>query len=279
MRRLDFSLFLKHGGAMRSFTSRALCAGAILVALVMLRGDRCAPFSPRNPRISHLPRLTVWAWERREDLRAIDPATTAVAYLDRTLVLDARGLLSVPRRQAMLLPASSALVKIPVVRIETAAGAVLDDAAADRAAREIVAAIRPGDSAALQIDFDAKLSEREWYSGLLERVRRAMPEAMPLSMTALASWCSYDSAWMSRLPVDEAVPMLFRMEPDRRRFAPNGRREAAADFVIRQPMCMGSEGISTRESWPRELAGRRVYVFPDGGWQRDGLAETVKELW
>jgi hypothetical protein len=102
---------------------------------------------------------------------------------------------------------------------------------------------------------------------------------MPLSMTALASWCSYDNGWMQGLPVDEAVPMLFRMEPDRRRFAPNGRREIARDFVIRDPLCMAAVGISTREAWPREMAGRRVYVFADEGWRRDGLEETVRELW
>jgi hypothetical protein len=134
-------------------------------------------------------------------------------------------------------------------------------------------------AAALQVDFDAKLSEREWYRSVLARVRAAMPAEMPLSITALASWCSYDSGWIRNLPVDEAVPMLFRMEPDRRRFAPNGRREAARDFLIREPKCMGSVGISTRETWPREMAGRRVYVFPDAGWQRDGVAETLKELW
>ncbi|MDE1176876.1 MAG: hypothetical protein PW789_09740 [Edaphobacter sp.] len=264
---------------MLRLTRGGLGAVAVLAALGALKGDWRSPSAHANTRMAHLPRITVWAWERREDMRALDPATTALAYLDRTIVIDGRGPAVVPRREPMLLPASSALVRIPVVRIETGAGAVLDDAAADRTAEEIVAAIRPAESAALQIDFDAKLSERTWYRGVLQRVRKVMPAAMPLSITALGSWCSYDSAWLRSLPVDEAVPMLFRMEPDRRRFAPNGRREVANDFMIREPVCMGSVGISTREAWPRNLAGRRVYVFPDGGWQRDGLQETVKELW
>jgi hypothetical protein len=134
--------------------------------------------------------------------------------------------------------------------------------------------------AALQVDFDARQSEREWYGDVLRKVRAGMPAGMPLSMTALASWCSYDGGWIEALPVDEAVPMLFRMEPDRRRVAAVGGLaavEAVRDFAIREPLCAGSVGISTTEAWPR-TAGLRVYVFPDRGWSRDGLAETVRSL-
>jgi len=236
-----------------------------------------------------LPRVTVWAWERREDLRELDPESTAVAYLDRTIAIDARGVVVTPRRGAMLLPVSAALKKIPVVRIETAPDAVLDGAAAAKTVDAIVEAAHADEAAssatpaalpaALQIDFDAKVSERGWYRTVLQSVRRRMPETMPLSMTALASWCSYDSAWLRDLPVDEAVPMLFRMEPDRRRFAPNGSREVDNDFQLREPVCLGAVGISTREAWPHDMAGQRVYIFPDKGWQSDGLAETIKELW
>src|SRR2546430_8843063 len=42
---------------------------------------------------------------------------------------------------------------------------------------------------ALQIDFDAASSEQEFYRALLLEVRRLMPHSMPLSITALASWC------------------------------------------------------------------------------------------
>jgi hypothetical protein len=227
--------------------------------------------------MQHLPRLTIWAWERREDLRLLDPSTTAVAYLDRTIELDARGLTVEPRRQPMLLPASSALTRIPVVRIEMAKGAVLDDASAAATSREILKALDPH-SAALQIDFDARVSEREWYRNTLARVRAQMPADMPLSITALASWCSYDNTWIKTLPVDEAVPMLFRMEPDRRRAASLGVL-SRNEFAIREPLCVGSLGISTHEHWPAELAGRRIYIFPDTGWQRDGLKETVRQLW
>ena len=46
-------------------------------------------------------------------------------------------------------------------------------------------------------------------------------------------------------PSDEAVPMMFRMEPDRRRAPPS-----VEDFQIREPLCRTSTGVSTDEPWP-----------------------------
>lgn len=258
---------------MRAWKDQRVAVAAVSLALLALGGTahRTRPAS----RMDRLPRVTVWAWERREDLRAIDPATTAVAWLDRTVVVDARGLAVVPRRQAMLLPASAGLVRIAVVRLETGSGAVLNDDSAQRVAEAIAEAAIP-DAAALQVDFDARQSERGWYADVLRRVRMRMPAAMPLSITALASWCSYDGGWIEGLPVDEAVPMLFRMEPDRRRLGVRGW--GTGDFAIREPLCGGSVGISTTEAWPPDLERRRVYVFADRGWGRDGLDETVRSL-
>ena len=251
---------------------------ALLAPLCALNGA-----TPRRPpslsaRMRALPRLTLWAWERREDLRSIDPRTTAVAYLDRTILLEGRGSTTIPRRQPLLLPADDHLTRIPVVRIETGPVAQLNDETAEMTAQRIVEAARKS-LPALQIDFDARLSERAWYRSVLEYTRQKLPSDVPLSMTALASWCSYDGSWLHGVPVDEVVPMLFRMEPDRRKFAPNERPAIPQPFAIREPLCMGSVGIATREAWPRSLTGRRVYIFPDRGWQRDGLSETLKELW
>ncbi len=228
-------------------------------------------------RMAKLPRLTLWVWERREDMRGLDAQTTAVAYLDRTVAVDAAGLHIEPRRQGMLLPASTSLVRIAVVRIEVADGTALDAAQEDVVARAVSDAANGDAVAALQVDFDARQSQRQWYAEVLRRVRAQIPPQMPLSITALASWCSYDGEWMRTLPVDEAVPMLFRMEPDRRR-AEIGGSWGSGDFALREPLCMGSVGISTHEPWPPGMQQRRVYVFADRGWNRDGLQETVRSL-
>jgi hypothetical protein len=217
-----------------------------------------------SERMNRLPRKTLWVWERPEDLRQIDPATTAIAWLDQTLLIG-RQITVEPRRQSIIYP--GAVQRIAVVRIEVQPGAELSGESGQKIEHAIVdrileSARKPG-IAALQIDFDARRSERGFYAGLLGDLRSRMPEGLPLSMTALASWCSYDD-WIAHLPVDEAVPMFFRMEPDRR-MAPQDRPE----FRIREPLCSGSVGISTREHWPNGSAGKRIYIFADRGWHED----------
>jgi len=165
----------------------------------------------------------------------------------------------------MSYPAS--VVRIAVVRIEVEPGADLKSDGGLAMARETASLIldsvaRPG-IAALQIDFDATRSQRAFYTTLLNNLRARMPAALPLSITALASWCSSDD-WIGGLPVDEAVPMFFRMEPDRRR-APADRPE----FQIREPLCSASVGVSTHERWPSDVAGKRIYIFADRGWRQD----------
>ena len=178
---------LAHCGAMKvSHPLRAARWIAVAALSAGLMGTVGASGSRTNHgssaltgRMAKFPRLTVWAWERREDLRGLDA-----------------------RRPPNGTPLNAAQADAVALAVSEAAA----DDAADGAA-----------VAALQVDFDARQSQREWYAGVLRRVRAQMPAHMPLSITALASWCSYDGEWMRALPVDEAVPMLFRMEPDRRR--------------------------------------------------------------
>ena len=93
----------------------------------------------------------------------------------------------------------------------------------------------------------------------------------PLPPEIVKAWrdAGADVGWMKDLPVDEAVPMLFRMEPDRRRA--HAGPDARGDFALREPLCLTSVGISTREPWPRDLTSRRIYIFPDHGWAADGV--------
>jgi hypothetical protein len=208
----------------------------------------------------HLPPRTLWAWERSEDLRTIDPQTTAIAWLDQTLLLGA-SVVSEPRRQSLTYPSSA--TRIAVVRIETLPGAVLDAPQEQQTLSLLLKSARLPGIAAFQVDFDATRSQRGFYTVLLKDLRRQMPADLPLSITALASWCSYDD-WISTLPVDEAVPMFFRMEPDRRR-APTDLPQ----FRIREPLCKESVGVSTHEAWPMQMAGKRIYIFADRGWRED----------
>jgi hypothetical protein len=211
-------------------------------------------------RMSVLPAITLWSWERREDLRGLNARRFAIAYLDQTLTID----LNVhreARRNLLMLPYGA--VRIPVVRIEPSRQAILDDVNRKAAVRAILVSAEEPGIAALQIDFDAAVSEREFYRDILAELRQQMPATLPLSITALASWCSYDD-WLGSLPVEEAVPMMFRMEPDRRRAPADGY-----DFAIREPLCRGAVGVSTSEPWPARVRAGRMYVFAEKGWGTD----------
>ena len=247
-------------------------AMAALAACVGVRSDSAAQVRAAG-RMARLPRVTLWAWERREDLRGIDVSRVAVAVLDRTVTI---GLTvgSEPRRNPVVLP--EGVTQIGVVRIEAGRDAVLNAANRDAAVAAILMTARePGRNrqiAALQIDFDATRSQRAFYRSLLEELRGRMPAGLPLSVTALASWCSRDR-WLGETPIDEAVPMMFRMEPDRRRGPAD-----AEDFRIGEPLCQGAVGISTTEAWPEDVAGRRVYVFSDNGWRTDSPKDVERRL-
>lgn len=238
---------------------------ACLLSLPMLALRPSAASHDRLSPFHNLPRHTLWAWERREDLTSIDPRTTAVASLEQTILIAnstasaVPHVLSQPRRQPLTLPTNAR--RIAVVRIEVQPGTPLPATIDAEVLDLLLATARQPNIAALQIDFDATHSQRPFYRRILEQLRPRLPSQLPLSITALASWCSYDD-WIAHLPVDEAVPMLFRMEPDR-------RRSRSPDLDIREPLCLQSTGISTREAWPADLAGRRVYIFPDRGWQQD----------
>lgn len=116
--------------------------------------------------------------------------------------------------------------------------------------------------AAIQIDFDAVTSERAFYRALLLDLRRDLPDNVPLSMTALASFCIGDP-WIKDLPVDEAVPMIFRMGTDNNSI----RNMLAGGNDFREPLCRRSYGIAVDEPVAMQFdTSRRLYVFNGRPW-------------
>ncbi len=86
-------------------------------------------------------------------------------------------------------------------------------------------------------------------------------------MTALASWCETET-WLADAPVDEIVPMLFRMGRGGDRL--RGKLAAGGDF--NDPRCRTAVGIST-DTPVVVPPGRRVYVFNPRSW--DAAAITA----
>lgn len=241
----------------------------LLLASAVVFG--CHAAFPRPSKFSEFPRVTLWAWERPEDLRSLDPHLYAVAYLDQTILIGDR-VSSVPRFQPLQL-ASSAKV-IAVVRVEAPRLSARVDAAGvvSKVAVLVASSARKPGVAALQIDFDATELQREFYKEVIRAVRQQMPRGMPLSITALVSWCGRDD-WLQGLPIDEAVPMFFRMGG-----YPHSSGNLQLQYSIREPLCSATVGVSTDEAWPRIFTTQRVYLFHPRPWDELAVKNAGKLL-
>ncbi len=239
-------------------------AGSLLVLAILLR------FGCSTPTVrQELPTKILWAWERPEDLRFIDTKVFGVAFLAQTLTLRSGEVVYQPRRQPLQLGGGTFL--IAVTRIEssrdTANAAALSLEQQKNIVQYVKKTIELADVKAVQIDFDALLSERAFYRELLSEIRKALPERFPLTITALTSWCLGD-AWLNGLPIDDAVPMAFDMGPD---------KKAVTDLLAQggdwaESSCRNSYGVSLDGPVMAGLRqDRRFYYFKSSSWQEHDL--------
>lgn len=246
---------------------------AALLAMVMLSG---ASGPSRGSTAKLMPWVTLWAWERPEDLRFLDPDNVGVAFLAGSVYLDQQPVVR-PRLQPLRVGEHTPVTA--VVRLENTKStpAAFPDEYRHQLADQIVGLSAASQVSALQIDFDAMHSQQDFYRSLINDVRGRLPVSMPLSITALSSWCMGDD-WLSGLPIAEAVPMLFRMGPDRAAIL----QSLAWGEDFRQPLCRGSLGVSTDEPWPAPLPatlqGRHVYVFHPQAWTRQSFVALQRRL-
>lgn len=197
---------------------------------------------------------------------AVPPFSRAtVAVVDRHIWLVGDKVLIRPgARPRGLGPATQV---IPVVHVELdplhppatlreAAPVVLD---------AIRAAGRASTSGWVQLDLEARPSQRADYRDLVRAIRADLPKKIKLSVTALAWWCR-SHAWLDALAADEVVPMFFRM----------GRDSAALRAVVARhpatlhPSCRnGSAGFARQEAFPQEVTARyqRTYWFDETAWK------------
>jgi hypothetical protein len=126
-------------------------------------------------------------------------------------------------------------------------------------------AARASTSGWVQLDLEARPSQRADYRDLVHRIRTALPGDMRLSVTALGWWCRAP-AWLDGLEADDVVPMFFRMGRDNRAL----RGIVAARPELLHPLCRaGSAGFSRQEAFPPAVAARyrRTFWFDEKGWR------------
>jgi hypothetical protein len=223
-----------------------------------------------SPRVEPSPRVWLWAWERPERLGFIDPAKVGVAFHAATLRLVGDTVRPRSRYASLVLPPGTH--RVAVMRIEVERGALLSQAQRQELVRFITGRARMLAPEGVQVDFDARLSERPFYRALLQELRAALPSGLNLSMTALASWC-LDDDWLDGLPVDEVVPMVFRMGVD----SPMVRGELARHGDFTGERCRRSVGFVTDEPVPALPPGRRVYWFNPRSWSAQDLQPLLEQ--
>ena len=243
---------------------------AVALPLISLSCKKTRIESRNRVDENSFPQTILWVWERPEDLEFLDPRQFAVAFLAQTLVLQSDEVMFKPRRQPLKVHPSAKL--IAVTRIEskktTGVPTALSQSQREKLVDLVLKTRELKNVSAIQIDYDAATSEREFYRSLLHDLRQRLPDNIPLSMTALASFCVGDR-WLNDLPVDEAIPMIFRMGADDRTiksFLSRGN-----DF--KESICRRSYGIAVDEPVDINFRSRRQYIFNVRAWtQQDVLA-------
>lgn len=248
---------------MKMKLSSGIAVIGIFVAFISASCGR--PANEVNPALdAEMPRKILWAWERAEDLSFIDQNEYGAAFLAQTIFLENDRVIPKPRRQPFSAPDGTYL--IAVTRVETnkeqPKRPTFDDEMLSRLAGLIAKTAEMPNIRGVQVDFDATVSERDFYRKLINAVRERTPEGVALSITALASWCAGDS-WFNDFPIDEAVPMVFVMGRDQESILSFLRR--GDDW--REPLCRGSYGISVDEPAVEGLQpNRRMYYFKNSAW-------------
>jgi hypothetical protein len=258
-----------HIRAARHSQHAALALAVLGVGLTIARS--VITKSKAKSGLNQSPGVVLWAWERPTDLRFINPKETGVAFLARSIRIQSGEVKVRPRLQPLKLPEGVNVIAVARVETDSFKKPDLSSQQRDKLAGAIAEMATLPNISHIQIDFDATLTERKFYHDTIVEVRRRLPDTVSLSITALASWCTYDD-WLSDLPIDEAVPMLFRMAGDGKQIA--NRLDAGEDFLASP--CRHSYGISTDEPRSNLLPGRRLFVFNPGPWTEDSVRAIVE---
>ncbi len=214
--------------------------------------------------------LVLWAWERPEDLR-FAPRGAEVAALSGFIELSGEQMVARGRR--FPLRATPGGVTTSVVHVQIDPRTPVAWTPRQRAATAAAILGLAGEATSVQVDFEVRRSERQVLLDVLGDVRRGLPAETRLSMTALASWCETER-WLDAAPVDEIVPMLFRMGPGGRRI--EAKLTAGGDFA--NPRCRTALAISADTPLAGAPVGRRIYLFSPRSWTADDFRRLERSI-
>jgi len=217
----------------------------------------------------HKNKIYVWAWERPEDLRFlsnIGDSNNIVYYAGGIVIRNGR--LDIQPRINNLLTTQSARL-IPIIRIDNFdTSAVFTDILLQKVEDFIVTVCKHPSVVGCQVDFDARTSEHVIYANLLDSIKKRLPENIPLSITALVSWCD-EFSWLNETSIDFAVPMFYRMGPDRDQI----QDDRVGLTFMKSPKCQSAVGLSIDEIVPAKkyIRGKDIYLFNDQSWTEENF--------
>ena len=239
----------------QSASERAATRCLVLLAAIVLAA---VPARAQPTRI-------VWAWERPESLTTL-PSDIGIAAVTGFIRLRGDAIVVRRGRRFSLVVTPGRPPPIAVVHIELDQGRALNwsPALADQVVAAALAFTRG--APVVQVDMEVRTSQRAALLNVLRGVRAGLAPGTTLSMTALASWCDSET-WLDAAPVDEIVPMLFRMGSGGYRL--RAKLAAGGDFTL--PRCRTAVGIAT--DTPAVVPpGRRVYIFNPRPWDAAAIA-------
>jgi Protein of unknown function (DUF3142). len=244
-----------------------------LIFTILLVGCRTKTVNQVKPN-PEAPKIILWAWERHENLRFLDAEKYGVAFIAQRLFLREDEVVFHPRRQPLEINPDVYLIAVTRIETDRTRRPSFSETQKKQTIELIAQTLRRPNVKALQLDFDALVSERNFYKSLVRDLRAKIAENVPLTVTALASWCAGDT-WLNDLPIDEAVPMAFRMGAD---------DKAIRDFLEkgndwREPLCRGSYGIALDEPLKMNFRkDRRFFLFKNEAWKAEDLQKLPEGI-
>ena len=210
-----------------------------------------------------------WLWD---EARLPAWSTAEAAVLQRHILLSGDTALTRPRQRRPAMPASTRITPVLHVEVSTVNPPIDIESRRPMIVRAMLEAAGASTSGWVQLDMEAKPSQRQFYRSLVRQLRDELPPDVKLSVTALAWWCR-SPAWLDGLAADEVVPMFFRM----------GRDNASLRAIIEQsPATLhascraGSAGFSPQEPFAPKVHERyrKTYWFDRHAWKRSATASS-----
>ncbi len=210
----------------------------------------------KGPKIEYY----LWTWERSDDLSFASSEQT-VAPLIATLIQVGNDVSFKPRRNPFKTRLGAKI--LPVFRLEAYKTQSLNVAACTQ---YLLGVIKSNNYHEIQLDFDAKKSQRSAYKELIDSLKKQMPN-LKISITALASWC-VDDGWIETLDIEYAVPMLYRMGDDAHKIM----HSFSSTLAWPVKKCQNNVAFEVQGTFIKPTRNAKVFLFNNKAWsEKDWL--------